>query len=104
MSAVVVYGRESCGITRMVRSGLEAKGIPYVFADINIQAIDDELDYKLGPRFKEARFTLPVVHVRGKLLLTPTADQVQHEFAAAAGQNDRDYSTFLIGSDPAPHY
>lgn len=104
MNTVVVYGRETCGITRMVRNGLEAKQIPYIFADINIGAVNDELRYKLGPRFKERSYTLPVVHVRGKLLLTPTADQVEQELVSAAGQDSRDYSTFLNGSDPAPHY
>lgn len=104
MNSVVVYGRESCGITRMVRAGLDAKHISYVFADIDIKAINDELNYKLGPNFKEPRYTLPVVHVGGALMLTPTADQIQQELAAAGGNSSRDYSTFLNGSDPAPHY
>lgn len=104
MNSVVVYGRESCGITRMVRAGLDAKHISYVFADIDIKAINDELNYKLGPNFKEPRYTLPVVHVGGALMLTPTADQIQQELVAAGGKSSRDYSTFLNGSDPAPHY
>jgi glutaredoxin len=103
-NAVVVYGRETCGITKMVRAGLEAKHIPYTFADINIQAIKDEMNYKLGPRFKEPSFTLPLVHVGGKLLLSPTADQIQQEVAKAGNDIERDYSTFLNGADPTPHY
>lgn len=106
---VVIYGRHECGITRLVRQGLEAQGIPYLFADADIPAIDDELWYKLGPRFKPQRITFPVVHVAGRLLLTPTADQVQqalaeHRAAAGPGASARDYSTLLHGADPAPHY
>lgn len=104
MNSVVVYGRETCGITKQVRSGLEAKHIPYLFADIDVSAIKDELNYKLGPNFKEPSYTLPVVHVGGALLLTPTADQVQQELIAAGGKADRDYSTFFNGSNPVPHY
>ncbi|WP_374257280.1 glutaredoxin family protein [Aquabacterium sp.] len=104
MSTVVVYGRETCGITKIVRSGLDAKHIPYVFADIDIRAIKDELNYKLGPRFNEPSYTLPVVHVGGKLLLTPTSDEVEQAAQEAASLNDRDYKTLLNGADPAPHY
>jgi glutaredoxin len=103
-NAVVVYGRETCGFTKMVRAGLEARHIPYTFADIDVKAIKDEMNYKLGPRFKEPTFTLPLVHVGGKLLLTPTADQVQQEVARAGSHVERDYTTFLNGADPAPHY
>lgn len=102
--SIVVYGRESCGITRMVRNELTQKGIPYVFADVNISAIHDELRYKLGPKFKERSYTYPVVHVGGKILLTPTADQIQRELSAEQAKTDRDYSTFLNGADPVPHY
>ena len=101
---IVVYGRESCGITQMVRNDLAKKGIPYVFADVNISAINDELRYKLGPKFRERSYTYPVVHVSGKILLTPTADQVQSELASEQAPATRDYSTFLNGADPVPHY
>ncbi len=104
MNSVVVYGRESCGITKLVRAGLEAKHIRYIFADIDIRAINDELNYKLGPNFKEPSYTLPVVHVGGLLMLSPTADQIQQALMNAGSQNTRDYSTFLNGSNPAPHY
>jgi glutaredoxin len=103
-NTVVVYGRETCGITSRVRSQLEARGVPYVFADIDIRAVDDELDFKLGPDFNEPTITLPVVHVAGKLLLTPTVDQVLQELSQAKGQAARDYSTFLNGSDPPPRH
>lgn len=101
---IVLYGRETCGITRMVRDGLSAKGIPYLFADVNIAAINDELRYKLGPKFNEPRYTYPVVHVGGKILLTPTADQVIKVLSAEQAAKERDYATFLQGADPVPHY
>lgn len=101
---VIVYGRETCGITRMVRAGLSAQGIPYTFANIDVQAIDDELWHKLGPRFKETRITLPIVHVAGEMLLTPTAQQVQEARARSPSPSTRDYRTFLKGADPVPHY
>ncbi|MGE5453195.1 MAG: glutaredoxin family protein [Acidobacteriota bacterium] len=100
---VVVYGRESCGITRMVRNELSQRDISYVFADVDISAIRDELRYKLGPKFKEQRYIYPVVHVGGKVLLTPTADEIQSELSAAPAKTTRDYSTFLNGADPVPH-
>ena len=101
---VVVYGRETCGITQMVRAGLAKNGIPYIFANIDSRAIKDELRYKLGPKFEEPSYTLPVVHVAGKMLLTPTADQIQEELSHVRPSSTRDYSTFLHGADPAPHY
>ncbi len=101
---IVVYGRETCGFTLAVRRGLAAQGIPYIFADINISAISDELNYKLGPKFKEPRYTLPVVHIGNKLMLTPTAEQVAQELLHTQANKARDYSTFLNGADPAPHY
>jgi hypothetical protein len=104
MNTVVVYGRETCGTTKLVRADLEAKHITYLFADISISAIKDELNYKLGPNFKEPQYTLPVVHVGGALLLTPTADQIQQKLINVEGKTTRDYSTFLNGSNPAPHY
>jgi glutaredoxin len=103
-NTVVVYGRETCGITKMVRASLTEKGIPYIFANIDIEAINDELRYKLGPKFKEPSYTLPVVHVAGKMLLTPSADHVQEELSQVPLSSTRDYSTFLNGADPVPHY
>ncbi|MFZ6771852.1 glutaredoxin family protein [Undibacterium sp. SXout7W] len=102
--SIVVYGRESCGITRMVRNDLAEMGIPYVFADVNVSAIHDELRYKLGPNFNEPTYTYPVVHVGGKILLTPTAEQIQRELSVKQERTARDYSTFLNGADPVPHY
>lgn len=101
---VVVYGRESCSITRSVREGLHERNIPYLFADIDIPAIDDELRYKLGPRFKEPTYTLPVVHVAGQVLLTPSAERIAQALARVPPASPRDYSTFLNGADPVPHY
>jgi glutaredoxin len=103
-NTVVVYGRETCAITKMVRAGLTEKGIPYIFANIDIEAINDELRYKLGPKFNEPSYTLPVVHVAGKILLTPSADHIQEELSHVPPSSTRDYSTFLNGADPAPHY
>jgi hypothetical protein len=101
---VVVYGREKCSITQMVREDLSQSGIPYVFADVNIRAIRDELHFKLGPDFNEPHYTYPVVHVGGKILLTPTADEIQDELRVESKKTTRDYSTFLHGANPVPHY
>jgi len=107
-NTVIVYGREACGITQMVRTGLAKRGIPYTFADIDIQAVDDEMWYKLGPNFTERRITFPIVHVAGKMLITPAAEKVQTELtkyieATSPDEVTRDYSTFLNGASPAPH-
>jgi hypothetical protein len=102
-NTVVVYGRETCAITKMVRAGLTEKGIPYIFANIDIEAINDELGYKLGPKFKEPSYPLPVVHVAGKILLTPSADHIQEELSHVPPSSNRDYSTFLNGADHVPH-
>lgn len=103
-NTVVVYGRESCAITKKVRADLTDKGIDYIFADINIEAIHDELRYKLGPNFKEPSYTLPVVHVAGKILLTPSVDQIREEMSHAPLMPTRDYSTILNGANPVPRY
>jgi hypothetical protein len=102
-NTVVVYGRETSGITMAGRSQLDAQRVPYIFADINSQAIRDELRYKLGPKFTATSYTLPVVHVAGRLLLTSSADEIVRELSIAGDQVSRDYSTFLNGSDPPPH-
>ena len=101
---VVVYGRETCGITKMVRAGLTAKGISYHFADTDVKAIHDELRYKLGPKFKEPTYTYPVVHVAGRILLTPTVDRIQQELSGERSKTVRDYSTLLNGAEPVPEY
>ena len=101
---VVVYGRETCGITKMVRAGLTAKGISYLFADADVKAIHDELRYKLGPKFKEPTYTYPVVHVAGRILLTPTVDRIQQELSGERSKTVRDYSTLLNGAEPVPEY
>lgn len=103
-NTVIVYGRESCGITKAVRQGLTSKGISYVFADVNVKAVDDELWYKLGTRFTEPTITFPIVHVAGRMLLTPSAEQVQDALASVPTPAQRDYSTFLNGADPPPRY
>ena len=102
---IVVYGRETCGITRRVRDGLASRGIPYVFADVDVPAIDDEMWFKLGPAFREPTITFPVVHVGGRILLTPSAEQVAAQWQAARTDAEtRDYATFLRGARPVPHY
>ena len=103
--SIVVYGRETCAITQRVRDGLATRGIPYVFADVDVPAIDDEMWFKLGPDFREPTITFPVVHVGGRMLLTPTTDQVAAQWQA--GRTDaatRDYATLLRGAHPVPHY
>jgi hypothetical protein len=102
---IVVYGRETCGITRRVRDGLASRGIPYVFADVDVPAIDDEMWFKLGPAFREPTITFPVVHVGGRILLTPSAEQVATRWQAVrTDAATRDYATFLRGARPVPHY
>lgn len=103
--SIVVYGRETCAITRRVRDGLATRGIPYVFADVDVPAIDDEMWFKLGPDFREPSITFPVVHVGGGVLLTPSAEQVAAQWQAARTDAEtRDYATFLRGARPVPHY
>ena len=103
--SIVVYGRETCAITQRVRDGLATRGIPYVFADVDVPAIDDEMWFKLGPDFREPTITFPVVHVGGRMLLTPTVEQVAAQWQAGrADAATRDYATLLRGAHPVPHY
>ena len=102
--SIVVYGRETCGITQRVRDGLAARDIPYVFADVDVRIIDDEMWFKLGPQFREPRITFPIVHVNGQLLLTPTAEQVVAQWQIRRDDTGRDYATLLRGAKPVPHY
>ncbi|MCX5864005.1 MAG: hypothetical protein NTW42_02900 [Deltaproteobacteria bacterium] len=106
---VIIYGREKCGITLEVRGELEKRNIEYIFANVDIPLIDSEMWYKLGPRFEKKTVIFPVVHIAEKMLLTPTADQIekekiQYEEVTDKINLDRDYTTFLNGANPPPHY
>lgn len=69
---VIVYGRDSCGITSRTKKQLDKEGISYIY-----KSVDDrqEADF-LHRRMKDAgletrRYNLPVVDVNGDLAIRP---------------------------------
>jgi hypothetical protein len=75
---VVVYGRQSCSLTRKMMEDLDQRGIPYTFKSTDDQQMKTE---ELIPRMKaagifESPFGLPVVDVNGDLMIRPRVSTV----------------------------
>ena len=106
---IVVYGTEACSITQRVRSELAARHIDYVFADADVPAISDELWAKIGRSRVPQWITFPVVHVAGRMLHTPSPDEIvaaRDAYLRGLGSAApaRDYATFLHGGELVQPY
>ncbi len=80
---VVVYGRQSCSLTRKMMEGLDQNGIPYI-----LESIDDYWlkVNELYPRMKaagiyEGTIRLPVVDVSGELMIRPSISTVVEKYS-----------------------
>lgn len=82
---VVVYGRDTCGITTRTLSALDRAGVPYEYKRVDAPAVRDELI----PRMQAAgldtrRYGLPVVDVNAEMIIRPKPDVVAAKYRTTA--------------------
>ncbi|UUY07324.1 glutaredoxin [Pseudomonas sp. J452] len=69
---VVVYGRDSCGFTSQMRSGLTRENIEFDYRIVDDGAVADGLHQKMESLgISTQLYDLPVVEVNGRLLVRP---------------------------------
>ncbi len=74
---VILYGKPTCGWCKKMENDLEARDIPYEYANLKEQAANDELH----PRMQKAglrisSYKLPVMDINGKLYIRPEIEIV----------------------------
>jgi len=98
---VTVYGRDACGYTKQMLTGLSRSGVPYTYKIID----DPRVKKELHPRMEQAglstrRYGLPVVDVNAEMMLRPNPDVVAKKYAQARpSQRSREHSTPASASD-----
>jgi hypothetical protein len=76
-SHIVVYGRESCSITRDFMSGLDSSGAGYVFKNVDDRSVLEELFARMkNAGLDTTSFSLPVVDVNGRMFIRPELNRV----------------------------
>lgn len=81
---IVVYGRDSCGITSDLRQYLDEQTVPYIYANLDKPLMSYEFAAQLT--LSEARaVSLPVVLVGGQVLERPA-----HEVVLALQKNAKE--------------
>jgi glutaredoxin len=78
---VVVYGRDTCGITKRMRAALDRAGVPYEYKSVDNAGVGDELH----PRMQAAgldtgRYGLPVVDVNAEMFIRPKANIIADKY------------------------
>jgi mycoredoxin len=70
---VAIYGNSWCGMTQMVRRGLDRAGVDYQYVDLDLHPdVDRKLRRLGGPGLRT-----PVVYVDGEWLTAPSLREVQ---------------------------
>jgi hypothetical protein len=80
-SYVVVYGRDTCGVTSRMLADLNRSGIPYEYKRVDEPQVADELH----PRMEAAgldvrRYGLPVVDVNAEMIIRPDPNTVAQKY------------------------
>ncbi len=80
-SYVVVYGRDTCGITSRMLAGLDNSGIPYEYKRVDEPQVANELH----PRMEAAglstrRYGLPVIDVNSEMIIRPDPSTVAEKY------------------------
>lgn len=84
-SYVVVYGRDTCGITNRMLADLDRAGVPYEYKRLN----DPHVGQELHPRMEAAglntrSYGLPIVDVNAEMIIRPSATSVAEKYQAFA--------------------
>ena len=93
-SYVVVYGRDTCGITQRMLSDLDRSNTPYEYKSVDDGQVSNELHSRMETAgLSTRRYNLPVVDVNASLSIRPNAsavaDQYQ-QFASASKTREVD--------------
>jgi hypothetical protein len=80
-SYVVVYGRDTCGVTSRMLADLDRSGIPYEYKRVDEPQVANELH----PRMEAAglnirRYGLPVVDVNAEMIIRPNPNTVAEKY------------------------
>ena len=77
---VVVYGRDTCSITTAMRSFLQQKNVPFVYASVDNPFVDQEMWYfhdKIAPGLANPNHAeFPLVRINGNVLESPQEEVV----------------------------
>lgn len=77
---VIVYGRDTCGLTRALRGELVAQNVPHVYKVIDEPSVMNELYPRMTRSGLDIRsFLLPVVDVNARLFISPSSSSVLQE-------------------------
>ncbi len=69
---IVVYGRNTCGVTQKAMRGLKEAGIPFEYKNIDDKSVEDILHKRMDKSGLDIRwYNLPVVDVNNKLSIRP---------------------------------
>lgn len=81
-NGLVVYGRDTCGMTRQMKSQLEGAGIGYRFVNCDSQEGAQEMWPKLQEAGITGRIGLAVVDMWGEMAISPSLDTIKAKKAA----------------------
>lgn len=80
-TGVVVYGRNSCGVTSAMRKALTQQGVPFEYRIVDQPVVADELHAHMKQQgLSTRRYNLPVVEVNGELSIRPDAAAVVSDY------------------------
>lgn len=82
---IVIYGRDTCVLTSALRESLDAKSVPYIYANIAQPLTKLEFEAQLNLA-EERTVTLPVVLVGGRTLESPNHEAVFLFWQEAGGR------------------
>lgn len=78
---VVVYGRDTCGITKRTLAGLSRAGVPYEYRSVDSPGVGDELHPRMqASGIDTRRYGLPVVDVSSTIRVRPQVDTIADEY------------------------
>ena len=78
---VVVYGRESCGLTQQTMKDLRLKNIPFKFKVVDDKAVANVLHSRMrSSGIDTRRYNLPVVDVNNNISIRPSSGAISQIF------------------------
>ncbi|MFA5941638.1 MAG: glutaredoxin domain-containing protein [Sinimarinibacterium sp.] len=85
---VVVYGRDSCGITTYMRTTLAERNVPFTYVNVDDGFLEDQemlhaVTYVTHPDSDPSYVHFPVVRVAGQLLERPSSNDVLRLYQTA---------------------
>ncbi len=83
---IVVYGRDACGLTRQLMQNLDKQGIYYIYKNIDLNSVADELHSRMKKAgLNTKRYGLPVVDVNSVIFIRPEIDTVFKRYLTIKG-------------------